>query len=92
MQIWMMLDPETRRVSVQTWPVTRGDRPRGLRGEGWLVRIHEVNGSLLTSMLNAGVKPDTQDRLHRGWWDDARAEGEPLWPLLPGETEWPPSR
>jgi hypothetical protein len=91
MQIWMAMDPETRRVLAQLEFVERTQLPPGLRGDGWPVRTTDINASLWTRMMHAGVKPETQDRLHREWWDQARAEDEPLWSLLPGESEWQPS-
>jgi hypothetical protein len=83
--IWMALDPETRRVLTQSREFADGDFPPGLRGVGWPRREADVPGELYARLLTGGPDPAEQDRLHRDWWDAARAEAEPRWPLLPGE-------
>jgi hypothetical protein len=79
MQVWMRMDPETHRVSVQDRPFSPEQQLPGVRGEGWPVRSTEVNKALFTRLLRATVTPETQDRLHRQWWDQAAKKGEPLW-------------
>lgn len=91
MMIWMAIDPETRRVLAQTESISRDHLPPGPRGDNWPVRTLDVNASVYSRMVHGNVTPDTQDKLHRDWWNQARAKGEPEWPLLPGETSWQPS-
>lgn len=86
MQIWMAMDPETRRILVQNQDFSEGDFPPGPRGMHWPRRTNDVHQQIYEELMAANVTPAGQDSLHRYWWDEARGEGEPLWPELPLET------
>lgn len=86
MKIWLTLDPETHRVSVQNRPFEVYDFPPGRRGrgpdgKGWEIRQHKTDAKLYADLLRASVEQDEQDRLHRQWWTDADPKGEPWRPL-----------
>ncbi len=80
--LWLAMDPETRRVTVQDHEWQDGDFPPGLRGAGWPRRELDVPAQTFTKLTKATLDADQQDRFHRDWWDQARKEGEPVWPLL----------
>jgi hypothetical protein len=79
--IFLALDPETRRVSVQSHPWSDGDFPPGLRGAGWPRRQLDIPTEDLERILAGGVPDDEIDALHRSWWDAAGSG--PRWPRLP---------
>lgn len=83
--IWMAMDPETRRVQVQSVEFHDGAFPRGLRGAGWPQREMDVDRETFDSLLNTGASWDDQDTIHRTWWNEAAPEGAPEWPYMPGE-------
>lgn len=82
--LWLALDPQTRRVFFQPREFDDGNFPRGLRGVGWPRRELDVPAADWARFCD-GVPPAEQDLMHRAWWDEARADGEPEWPRLPGE-------
>jgi hypothetical protein len=67
--VWLALDPETGRITAQDRPIERTELPPGLRGEGWPRRTVDVPQQTWTKTLKATYSPDSQDRLHRGWWE-----------------------
>lgn len=85
-KVYMAMDPETRRVLVQTREFSDGDFPRGVRGAGWPRRVGDVQKRLLDKLLAGKLTSEAQDALHRDWWDRARPEGAPLWPQMPDEV------
>ena len=78
--LWLALDPETRRVLVQDHEFADGDFPAGLRGLDWPRRELDVPASQLAGILDGSLSGAEVDRLHRDWWDQARGEGDPMWP------------
>jgi hypothetical protein len=83
MRIYLAMSPFDQRVLAQTRPIHRPtDLPRGAGGEGWAMRETDVDDRLFETLLHAQMSGDEMDRLHREWWDQARREGDPLWPDL----------
>lgn len=82
MHIWMALDPETFRISVQDREFVDGDLPAGLRGLRWPKRETDVDDAEYNRLLQGTpVMPGAEmDEVHVRWWDEARSDGEPLWP------------
>jgi hypothetical protein len=87
LKVYMTMDPRSRRVAVQERRFGYDDFPPGPHGEGWPLRETEVPQQTWTKILRATLPPDAVDRAHRAWWDQARPEGAPLWPALPGDEE-----
>jgi hypothetical protein len=69
--IWLAQDPETGRILVQQHDWRDGDFPRGLRGQGWPRREHDVDSTDLEAMLTGALDNERVDELHRGWWESA---------------------
>lgn len=78
MKIWMALDPETLRVTMQPTEFSDGDFPRGLRGQGWPIREGSVDPDSWGTLLAGSLSPAEQDRLHRETWNDS---GAAAWPM-----------
>lgn len=80
--IWLAMDTETCRVLAQSHEWSDGDFPPGPRGAGWPRRELDVDQQVWDDLLVARMSGKEQDVVHRAWWDEARADGEPLWPEL----------
>ena len=83
--IWMAMDPEDRRILVQSREFIDGDFPPGLRGLRWPRREADVSDEeyeLMMRGLVGGMTGREMDELHVRWWDAARGDGDPLWPDL----------
>lgn len=81
--VWLALDPETRRVLVQSREWGDGDFPPGLRGLDWPRRELDVDQADLDAILAGSIDFAAVDQLHRSWWNEAGPEDGPQWPDLP---------
>ncbi|MBP2323345.1 hypothetical protein JOF56_003730 [Kibdelosporangium banguiense] len=77
--VWMSLDPETRRVTLQTREFGDGDLPRGLRGQGWPIRQAHIDETTWDALLAGELTAVQQDDLHRTLWTE---NGATAWPDL----------
>ncbi len=77
MRVYLSLDPETLRVTMQDREFSDGDLPRGLRGTGWSFREGEVEDSDFDLVLAGMLDDDELDELHRNTWSAS------------GPTDWP---
>ncbi len=78
-RVWLALDPETRRVTMQDREFGEGDFPLGLRGLGWPIRLAEISEDEWDAILAGDLTGDAVDRIHRAAWTEA------------GPSEWPNS-
>lgn len=74
MHVYMALDPETQRVTMQTEEFGDGSFPRGLRGKSWPRLEGEVDETDWQAMLEGRMDPVDQDVFHLEAW--VRAGGE----------------
>lgn len=77
MRVFLALDPETFRVTMQDREFGDGDLPRGLRGSGWSFREGEISEFDWDLVLAGMLDEDELDDLHRRTWS------------LSGPTDWP---
>lgn len=76
MNIWMALDPRTKRISLQAMEFGDESLPTGRRGLAWQVRQGEINEDVYTSLIRGELDPDAQDVLHRQLWIQAGGNDE----------------
>jgi len=79
MHVWMVMDPETRRVAMQNREFADGDLPPGLRGLDWPAREGEVDDEVWASMLAGDLSGDEVNKIHRDTWTQ---NGDTPWPTL----------
>lgn len=77
MRVFLALDPETLRVTMQDREFGDGDLPRGLRGHGWSFREGEVSDFDWDLVLAGMLDNDELDELHRRIWTES---GASAWP------------
>lgn len=68
-RVWMMLDPETERVSIQEREPDDGSFPRGRRGRSWPRRQGRVDEAEWHRLLRAEMTPEEQDAFHLAAWN-----------------------
>jgi hypothetical protein len=67
--VWMSLDPETERVSLQEHEPDDGSFPRGRRGRSWPIRRGVILESDWRRLLAAEMSPEEQDQFHLDAWE-----------------------
>lgn len=77
MRVWMTMDPENNRVTLQDRPFTRADFPPGLRGDGWPQREGEITDERWADLMAGTPTYDEVDAIHRECWTES------------GDTPWP---
>lgn len=77
MKVWLALDPETLRVTMQDREFGDSDFPRGLRGQGWATREGEIDEEVYKEILSGNMPPEENDKIHRELWSEN------------GKTDWP---
>ncbi len=91
---YMGMDPDTRRVFIQTTDFDDHTFPRGPAGAGWPMRVIQMppghlkrwQRCLRGNLADDGLPNDQQDQLHRELWNEADPTG-PRWPYLTHEEE-----
>ncbi len=82
MRVYMAMDPETRRVLLQTREFGEFDFPRGIRGAGWPQREGELTDDVMEAVLGGTLGGRELDRIHRETWNRAGGPDDPDWPEL----------
>jgi len=77
MHVFMALDPETFRVTMQDREFSDGSLPRGLRGLGWSFRETEIPDEVYEAVLEGSLTGREVDEFHRSAWSTA---GPDAWP------------
>ncbi len=77
MRVWMALDPETERVTMQDREFGDGDFPRGLRGQGWPTREGDISEEDWEGILSGSFDWERVNDIHRSTWSE---NGEAPWP------------
>ena len=75
--VWMALDPETFRVTMQDSEFSEGDFPPGLRGLDWPIREGEVSEEDWLGINSGRYSGDLVNDIHRDTWT---ASGDAAWP------------
>lgn len=79
MRVWMALDPETRRVTMQDREFGDGDLPPGLRGLDWPKRQADIDEEAWQGILAGTLTGDEVNQIHRSAWTE---NGDTPWPSL----------
>lgn len=79
MHVFMAMDPETLRVTMQDTEFSDGSLPRGLRGLGWSFRQADVPDEVYEAVLDGSLTGREVDEFHRSAWS---AAGATPWPDL----------
>lgn len=82
MHVYMAMDPETRRVLVQTREIGEFDFPPGPRGVGWPQREGELDDDIMAAALSGTLSGPELDKVHREAWNRAGGPDDPDWPEL----------
>lgn len=77
--VYLLMDPESRRISLQTNEPDESSFPRGMRGLSWPIRRGQLADDTYADLLAGRIDPAEQDRIHRDLWTEN------------GETPWPES-
>ena len=77
MHVWLALDPETLRVTMQDREFSDGCLPRGLRGVGWSFREAEIDPDVYAAIGANELSGPEVDAVHRDLWT---AAGLTAWP------------
>ncbi len=75
--VWLALDPDTLRVTMQDREFSDGDFPRGLRGVDWPQREGEIPEETYAAILSGDLPGKEVDAIHRTLWTKG---GETAWP------------
>ena len=68
--IWLLLDPQTNRVSIQVNEPSESSFPPGIRGAGWSARQAEIDNGVYADLLAGRIPPGEMDRIHRELWTE----------------------
>lgn len=75
--VWLTMDPETLRVTMQNLPFEHHHFPAGLRGLNWEKRKTKISRKLYEEIMGPDFDWDDSDRIHRELWSNS------------GNTPWP---
>lgn len=75
--VWLTMDPETLRVTMQDEPFQHHHFPAGLRGLNWEKRQATISKKLYEEILGPDFDYDRSDTIHRELWSNS------------GDTPWP---
>lgn len=76
-KVWLTLDPESLRVTMQNREFQDGDFPRGIRGVGWPIREGKIEAEVYERVMTGNLPSEENDKIHRDLWSKN------------GPTEWP---
>lgn len=79
MRVWMAMDPETRRISMQDRDFGEMDFPPGLRGLDWPMREGTITLEEWDGILTGSLSWDEVNAIHRSTWTK---NGATPWPSL----------
>ena len=77
--VWLALDPETLRVTMQDREFSDGDFPSGLRGLDWPIREADIPEEIWQGILSNSLTGDEINAAHRNAWTE---NGATAWPNL----------
>lgn len=77
MRVWMAMDPETSRITMQDREFGDGDFPRGLRGLSWPIRQGEIPANVWADIMAGVLTGPEIDEIHRACWTE---NGDTPWP------------
>lgn len=75
--VWLALDPETCRVTMQDQEFGDGNFPAGLRGLDWPIREAEIPEEDWEGILSGAYDGERVNDIHRTLWT---ANGATPWP------------
>ncbi len=77
MRVWMAMDPENSRITMQDREFGDGDFPPGLRGLDWPLREGTVADHDWANIMAGVLTGDEVNAIHRNCWTE---NGDTPWP------------